>query len=122
MVFGELIKQIGWLVWISVWISPDWVMQMITYPLRVSMFSSIIALISCIAISCIDFLHWRSERCNLFPDGKPFPHSFVGASVSSDGLVTFVPGGGRAALGVPSSPPLFRPQLGSCRCFFEAAS
>ena len=36
------------------------------------------------------------ERCNLFPDGKPFPHSFVGASVSSDGLVTFVPGG-RAA-------------------------
>ena len=48
MVFGELIKQIGWLVWISVWISPDWVMQMITYPLRVSMFSSIIALISCI--------------------------------------------------------------------------
>ena len=62
MVFGELIKQIGWLVWISVWISPDWVMQMITYPLRVSMFSSIIALISCIVNYCADFLHWRSIK------------------------------------------------------------
>ena len=43
------------------------------------------------------------ERCNLFPDEKPFPHSFVGASVSLVALVTFVPGG-RAAHGVAFFP------------------
>ena len=70
--------------------------------------------------NCPAFLN-HGERCNLFPDGKPFRHSFVGASVSSDGPVTFEPGG-RAAHGAPSSPSLFRPRMGSCRCFFEAGS